>query len=189
MSGHIANHSSYLSDEFLISCGTVTLDIKANKVLLVRVRKVTDAGPIYETILPRSPKLRREPCKAAALRATFEQTGIQVQPLPAGHFTLAVDPVSRRQSQEGLLTEPIGIIQTIYEDGIEIIFFYVAWADSTIPHVQMVWPEGVDFQPSWQDLDDANSFLSRLYERRMLEEAMRAVVRALSLVTNALTPA
>ncbi|KAM3520468.1 hypothetical protein MY4038_009417, partial [Beauveria bassiana] len=61
--------SLHFSDDFVISCGTVTVDIPESRVLLIRSR---GTGEYY---LPKGRKDIHESLEEAALRETWEETG------------------------------------------------------------------------------------------------------------------
>jgi 8-oxo-dGTP pyrophosphatase MutT (NUDIX family) len=63
------NRSLHLYESFVISCGTVTLDIDRSKVLVIYLRKT---GEYY---LPKGRKDVGEQLEATAVRETYEETG------------------------------------------------------------------------------------------------------------------
>lgn len=68
--------SLLFSTEFCISCGTVTFDTRAKKVMLVYNR------PSSEYLLPKGRKNPSEALESAAVRETFEESGIRCELLP-----------------------------------------------------------------------------------------------------------
>ncbi|KAF8335277.1 NUDIX hydrolase domain-like protein [Amanita rubescens] len=70
------NRSLHLSESFVISCGTVTLDIDRSKVLVIYLRKTG------EYCLPKGRKDVGEQLEATAVRETYEETGYVIELLP-----------------------------------------------------------------------------------------------------------
>ena len=78
----------YPSDRFVISCGTVPLDLTHRKVLLVRMRSTN------EILLPKGRKDENECLKTAAARETYEETGFPATILPLNVPTRATNSTS-----------------------------------------------------------------------------------------------
>lgn len=91
--------------QFVISCGTVTVDPRTSKALLIRWRK-TD-----EYMLPKGRKNIAETLEEAALRKTFEETSYKASLLPLlipTQATLGSPSSSSVDARHaGLVTEPI----------------------------------------------------------------------------------
>ncbi|KAK3388938.1 hypothetical protein B0T20DRAFT_397264 [Sordaria brevicollis] len=128
------------ANAFVISCGTVTLDLGRGKVLVIWNRNLQ----IFQ--LPKGRRNIDEPMLSAALRETYEETGVRVTPLKLNIATRAtpptvdegVDGVPQKSPQitEGhMSTEFVGAC--LYPDpqsdtkALKAVFFFVATADST----------------------------------------------------------
>ncbi|KAI0467623.1 NUDIX hydrolase domain-like protein [Xylaria cf. heliscus] len=151
--------SLHFSDSFVISCGTVTIDTKTSKVLLIRWRKTG------EVFLPKGRKDVNESLDQTALRETYEETGSRVQLLPVPITTLATSPSSLDSLDEsaGLTasTEPIAVAQRVTNGTLKIIFWYVASGDSTAaPQDRPQQQENEDFDTLWVPFDETESTLS-----------------------------
>jgi 8-oxo-dGTP pyrophosphatase MutT (NUDIX family) len=160
-----------LSDQFVISCGTVTIDPQRSKVLLIRLR-TTD-----EYFLPKGRKDVGETLEETAKRETFEETGIQVELLPLKINTLATVPsatIATNTITEAV-TEPIAMTQRKDAAGtLKIIFWFVAEGDSAIVPAQRQQQEGEDFDTVWKDFDDVAATLSFDDDRRVAAAAIDA---------------
>ncbi|SPN97579.1 uncharacterized protein DNG_01091 [Cephalotrichum gorgonifer] len=168
------DRSLHFSDQFAISCGTVSLDVERSKVLLVRSRKTG------EYLLPKGRKDVGEPLDQAARRETFEETGIRAQLLPVAIDTLATFPSSLAQiDRPRLVTEPIAVSQRVANGILKIIFWYVAAADSATVPEEGTQQEGEDFDTFWAEFDDVLSTLSFDDDQRIAQAAIAAVRRGL----------
>lgn len=111
------NRSLHLSESFVISCGTVTLDIDRSKVLVIYLRKTG------EYCFPKGRKDVGERLEATAVRETYEETGYIVELLPLQLTTLAtlhgIDDV--RSALPGGTTEPIAVTQRTTQGVLKII--------------------------------------------------------------------
>ncbi|KAF6815893.1 hypothetical protein CPLU01_14004 [Colletotrichum plurivorum] len=112
------NFSALLSDEFSISCGTVTVDLARRKALLVRWREEGQ-----HTLPPDVKKDLGETLEEAATRGTFEQTGFRVDLLPVEIPTLATLPSGVAELPE-TVTEPIAMTRSIASNGSLQVVFY-----------------------------------------------------------------
>ncbi|KAM0346427.1 hypothetical protein ACHAPU_005491 [Fusarium lateritium] len=161
------NKSLVFSDHFVISCGTVTIDIKLPRVLLIRWRKTG------EVMLPKGRKEIGETLEKTALRETFEETGVTPHLLPANIVSLATtDPDSPRPEA---ITEPFALSQRTTNGVLKIIFWYMAVADSTIASEEGTQQEGEDFETIWAGFDDARSLLSYQDDSRIVQKAIDIV--------------
>lgn len=128
------------ANAFVISCGTVTLDLGRGKVLVIWNRNLQ----IFQ--LPKGRRNIDEPMLNAALRETYEETGIQVTPLKLNIATRATPPtvdegvdgapqMSPQITEGHMSTEFVGAC--LYPDpqsdtkALKAVFFFVATADST----------------------------------------------------------
>ncbi|KAL2209137.1 hypothetical protein CC79DRAFT_1396071 [Sarocladium strictum] len=159
-----------LSDQFVISCGTVTIDPQRSKVLLIRLR-TTD-----EYFLPKGRKDIGETLEETAKRETFEETGIQVELLPLKINTLATVPSAAiAANHTGAVTEPMAMTQRKDATGtLKIIFWFVAEGDSASVPEQRQQQEGEDFDTVWKDFDDVAATLSFDDDRRVAAAAIDA---------------
>ncbi|KAJ3534728.1 hypothetical protein NM208_g7426 [Fusarium decemcellulare] len=172
--------SLFFSDQFAISCGTVSVDVARSKVLLIHWRKTG------EYLLPKGHKDVGEALEQTAKRETFEETGIPVELLPVDIDTLATLPSTMRTKyRPRAVTEPIAVSQRVTKGGVlKIIFWYVAVADSTVARQEGTQQEGEDFDTIWADFDHVGSTLSFDDDRRIAEKAVTAVRRGVGAVTE-----
>ncbi|KFY98341.1 hypothetical protein V498_01492 [Pseudogymnoascus sp. VKM F-4517 (FW-2822)] len=153
-----------LSEAFVISCGTITLDVLERKVLLIRWRK---NGEIF---LPKGRKNIGENLEDAAIRETYEETGFQVGIVPLRVPTLATPGTAVDEQVDGLNTEPIAFSQRLTENNIlKLIFWFSATGDSTAAPEPGTQEEGEDFDPIWVDLDSVVDTLTFADDRRIAE--------------------
>ncbi|THX12873.1 NUDIX domain-containing protein [Aureobasidium pullulans] len=127
------------SDEFVISCGTVPLDITYKKVLLVRERKTN------EFLLPKGRKDMGEDLQATAVRETTEETGYAATILPLKAATHATndhgEPIARTERKSG--------------DVLKTIYWFASSVNSQGAHQQDTQQEGEDFESVWMNPDEA----------------------------------
>lgn len=172
-----SDRSLHFSDSFVISCGTVTLDLKARKVLLIRWRDKN------EYLLPKGRKDVGETLEQAALRETYEETGYKARLLSLEISTLATSPASESAMTKAILpdateagadtkqvtpednrslgprtvhcSEPIAIQQRLAEQGSrKIIFWFAAEGDSSQPPDLGTQLNYEDFEPVWVQIDE-----------------------------------
>ncbi|OBT72018.1 hypothetical protein VF21_09222 [Pseudogymnoascus sp. 05NY08] len=152
-----------LSEAFVISCGTITLDPVEKKILLIRWRK---NGEIF---LPKGRKNVGESQEDAAVRETYEETGFRVMFLPLHITTLATPGTAINQACE-LNTEPIAFSQRLTDNDIlKLIFWFAAQGDSTAAPESGTQEEGEDFDPVWVDLNGVTEALTFADDRRIAE--------------------
>ena len=161
------NKSLHLASGFVISCGTVTLDLQRAQVLLIRCRKTN------EVLLPKGRKNIDESLQDAALRETWEETGHRAVLLPTPLPTLATDQAEGTLSHQ----EPIALSQRVNDGVLKIIFWFSAASDSTICDHDRPTPEDEDFETLWADLSH--------YERLLTFEDDKQIAR---LVVEAAKP-
>jgi len=141
-----ATRSLHFSEKFAISCGTVTLDLKTRKVLIILWLKNG------EYLLPKGRKNVGEGLEATALRETFEETGFKPTLLPHPFPTLATtDPSPTHIVTEQSTVEPFAVTQRTTDGKLKIIFWYLAESDSTAPKSQGTQMEDEDFDTLWVD--------------------------------------
>ncbi|KAL5366067.1 NUDIX hydrolase domain-like protein [Aspergillus floccosus] len=159
------------ADQFVISCGTISVDIPRQKVLLLHSH---DRGIV---VLPKGRKNRGENLESAAIRETTEETGYSCQLLP--HTAPVKAPLDSHGQSEmtssGPHTEPIAVQQWMYSDGVrKLIFWFIAVADSTeTPSVPV--EDGAMFEARWHSFGDAGQQLSFPEDRLMVEKAIGIV--------------
>lgn len=165
--------SLFLSDQFVISCGTVSVDLANSKVLLIRWRKTG------EHLLPKGRKDINETLEETAMRETLEETGMRVRLLPVAIPTLATLPSGVAEPPE-TVTEPIAMTQRTTADGtLKVIFWFVAAVRYAVERAEGTQQEDEDFETVWADFDDVESTLDFDDDRRVAKAAIDAV-RALS---------
>lgn len=171
------------SNIFCISCGTITLDLSAKKVLLIHHHGKD------QYLLPKGRKDIGETLEEAALRETFEETGFKCNLLPHGVKTLATKPLLvgsleggevTRDSIEsdkggGLTKEPIAVQQRVVHKALKIIFWFVAQGDSMAMKVEGTQMKGEDFEAFWVDGKDVERMLSFEDDRRIAAKAMEII--------------
>ncbi|KAF2233593.1 hypothetical protein EV356DRAFT_567850 [Viridothelium virens] len=166
----------HFSETFVISCGTVTIDIHTAKVLLIQWRRTG------EYFLPKGRKDIGESLEETAMRETYEETGIPVQLLPIKMQTLATVSTRIGVSQEvERISEPIAVAQRVSEGKLKIIFWYVAQGDSNRARVEGTQQENEEFDTIWVAVDKVASTLS-------FEDDRRIATRALNLIHSKLEP-
>ena len=156
-----------LSDTFVISCGTITLDPAQVKMLLIRWKK---NGEVF---LPKGRKNIGETLEDAAVRETYEETGVRVTLLPLPIPTLAT-PGATAKLDCGLSTEPVAFSQRTMGDGtLKLIFWFAAQGDSTaVPDVG-TQEEGENFEPVWVGLEHAVQTLTFGDDKEMAERVIQ----------------
>ncbi|KAJ6780130.1 hypothetical protein PWT90_03843 [Aphanocladium album] len=178
----MATHRSlFFSDGFVISCGTVTLDLAASQVLLIRSR---GTGECY---LPKGRKDVAEALDAAALRETFEETGVRARLLPVPIPTRATIPAAAAaaaaaaEPSPSSVTEPLAVSQRVLASGVlKVIFWFVAVADSAAAREEGTQQEGEDFEAFWVACDEARATLTFEDDGRIAEAGIEAARAALS---------
>lgn len=156
-----------LSDAFVISCGTITLDPAQVKMLLIRWKK---NGEVF---LPKGRKNIGEAPEDAAVRETYEETGVRVTLLPLRIPTLAT-PGAAGKLDCGLSTEPVAFSQRTMGDGtLKLIFWFSAQGDSTAVHDVGTQEEGEDFDPVWVGLENAVQTLTFSDDKEIAERVIQ----------------
>jgi 8-oxo-dGTP pyrophosphatase MutT (NUDIX family) len=169
------------SDQFVISCGTVSVDISKRKVLLIRWRSTG------EHMLPKGRKDLGESLEETAVRETFEETGFRVKLRPVAIPTLATLPSSVLETAEaglgppGTVTEPIAMTQRTTTNGaLKVIFWFVGEADSTSIREEGTQEADEDFNTVWADFDQLESVISFEDDRRVTQAAINAICKTAS---------
>ncbi|KAH6689641.1 hypothetical protein F5X68DRAFT_260295 [Plectosphaerella plurivora] len=115
--------SLHFADQFLISCGTITLDVSQRKALLIRQRT---SG---EYFLPKGLKDIEKRLEDAATRETFEETGVPVALLSSHSETRATTPSTASGVRPDSVTEPFAVVTRPGSTNLaflRIIFWYIA---------------------------------------------------------------
>ena len=162
--------SLHHASNFVISCGTVTLDLQQSKALLIRWRN--PAGGV-ELMLPKGRKNIGETLEDAALRETLEETGWEASPLPLPVPTLATS--DEKSKQDDLTTEPVSVTERYRGDVRKIIFWFAAQADSTLSPQERAMQEGEDFETVWEGFTSVVDHVTHDADRQVLMEVLRLV--------------
>ena len=153
-----------LADNFVLSSGTVSIDLSSGRVLLLHHR------PTGEILLPKGRKNVGETLEEAAVRETFEESGHPCRLLQHNLGTNAPNP--RRL---GYHEEPIAIQQRM-SDGIrKFIFWYIARVDSSVIPAANTQEDGEDFEVRWAPKRDAASMMSFADDRDVVAKAVAVV--------------
>ena len=139
-----SHRSLHFSDSFVISSGTVTLDLRTSKVLLMLHLKTG------EFLLPKGRKNISETLGDTALRETFEETGFTVHLLPLPIPTLATRPTTNEDpdvARPDFSTEPIAVQQRMVKGKLKTIFWFAAVGDSTAVPEHGTQQDGECFEP------------------------------------------
>jgi 8-oxo-dGTP pyrophosphatase MutT (NUDIX family) len=153
------------ADALVMSCGTVTLDLERGQVLLIWNKHLQ----IHQ--LPKGRRNIEEPMLSAAIRETFEETGIHVTPLPLKIATRATlpsvegaGPQTNPQITEGRhSTEFLGCC--LYPDpqsdtpALKSVFYFAATADSTVAPEQGTQEAWEKLETRWVPVDEAATYL------------------------------
>lgn len=153
------------SSQFVISCGTVTVDSQALKVLLIYSRETN------EYLLPKGRKNVEETLEEAALRETLEETGYKATLLPLSIPTRAT---SASPSASSLVTEPVCMSQRETDGVLKVIFWFAAEADSSTVELERPRQPGEEnYETVWMSFDEAKSKISFDDDREILKEVLK----------------
>ena len=156
-----------LSDDFVLSSGTVPLDISKGLVLLLYYR------PKREYMLPKGRKNVGETLEAAAVRETTEESGFECR------LFKHVLSTNAQQLTEPEHTEPIAVQQRMSQGVRKIIFWYISEVDSCSHQRLDAQEEGEEFDVEWVRMEYAPSKCSFEDDRKIVEKALEAVPRPL----------
>jgi 8-oxo-dGTP pyrophosphatase MutT (NUDIX family) len=182
----------HLSSNFVISCGTITLDLRHRKILLLKWL------PANEVLLPKGRKDIGESLETTALRETYEETGLRVNSLPINAETLQTRPrieqkwrIASEQAlaeditttnttavasanppilegDRGLHKEAIAVQHRITSTGaLKIIFWFVATGDAEAVPDEGTQDEGEDFENLWVKWEAIDAMLTWEDDRRL----------------------
>ncbi|KAM3501252.1 hypothetical protein MY10362_005711 [Beauveria mimosiformis] len=152
-----------------------------SRVLLIRSR---ETGEYY---LPKGRKDIHESLEDAALRETWEETGVIAQLLPVGITTRATPSAAGGAGGAGgaagaagadpasCVTEPLAVAQRVTDGVLKIIFWFVAAADSFVSPEEGMQQEGEDFEALWVGWDKVRSTLTFEDDWRIAEAGITAV--------------
>jgi 8-oxo-dGTP pyrophosphatase MutT (NUDIX family) len=172
---------------YTLACGTVTVDPPRRKVLLIFNRKLG----VFQ--LPKGRKHIEETLTAAAVRETFEETGVRAALLPLRTPTRGTRPdgdqfeakVANGDSDVtvALHADFVGIVR--YPDpqaetpGVsKDIFFFPARADSRAPMGDGEQEAHEQLDAKWVGYDEALRLLRFKAERQVVEAVVEAVEMA-----------
>ena len=155
------------SEDFVLSSGTVPLDISKGLVLLLYYR------PKGEYLLPKGRKNVGETLGAAAVRETTEESGFECRLFK---HTLATNA---QQLAEADHTEPVAVQQRVNQGVRKIIFWYVSEVDSCSQQKLDTQEEGEEFDVEWVRWEDAPLKCSFADDRKIVEKALEAIPRPL----------
>ncbi|PYI01318.1 hypothetical protein BO78DRAFT_433769 [Aspergillus sclerotiicarbonarius CBS 121057] len=166
--------SLHLLPTFTLSSGTITLDLKTQKMLLIQ------HIPTKEIYFPKGRKNINESLPDAALRETYEETGFRVSLLSLPNISTPTVPVpipdlagkcnqSGNSTQGGCAsTEPIAVTQRVLSDNtVKIIFWFAAEGDSMAKAETGTQEEGEEFEAGWVGWDDVQGVLTFEDDRRL----------------------
>ena len=157
-----------LSEDFVLSSGTVPIDIPRGLVLLLLNR----SNGRY--VLPKGRKNVGETMEAAAMRETTEESGFNCSLFKHQLHTNAQELIDSHH------TEPIAIQQRIHRGVRKIIFWYVSEVDSCSQRMSDTQEDWEDFDVEWVRMSEAPSRCSYPDDGRIVEKALEAVHRPAS---------
>ncbi|KAL0937591.1 nudix domain-containing protein [Colletotrichum truncatum] len=162
----------YPSHKFITSCGTVTVDLYARRVLLVYNRR----HHIYQ--LPKGRKNIGEGLMAAALRETREETGVAVTPIvlrirtratPANAPSGAPDITEDNENME-----PVAVCH--YPDpnsgAMKMVFYFVAEGTCGLTPDGWTGLDRVKFNVVWVGVAEAAGKLAFKEDGMVVEKAL-----------------
>ena len=153
-----------LSENFVLSSGTVPIDISKRLVLLLYYR------PKGEYMLPKGRKNVGETLSAAAIRETAEESGFNCT-----LFKHQLHTNAQNKPVDPSHTEPIAIQQRMNQGVRKIIFWYIASIDSTLQRIRDTQEDGEEFDVEWVRIEHAPSKCSFDDDRKIVEKALEAV--------------
>ncbi|WQF83096.1 Putative NUDIX hydrolase domain-containing protein [Colletotrichum destructivum] len=160
------------SHKFIISCGTVTVDIRARRVLLIFNKR----HRIYQ--LPKGRKDIGEDLLAAALRETREETGVVARAVTLRLRTRATPtggpPGAPEVSEEVADTEPVAVCH--YPDpasgAMKMVFYFVAEGSCDFAQGGWTGEDRVKFDVVWVDVAAAADKLAFKEDGMVVDKAL-----------------
>ena len=152
-------------DAFVISAGTVTLDLDQRLVLLLH------SQPSDKHLLPKGRANAGEPLPTAAVRETLEESGYACR-------LFAHDAPTRATGLRPgeLHTEPLAIQQRTYPDGVrKIVFWYLAEGHASATPAPRPLEDEVMFEARWVPFVEAGALASWDDDRQIIERALNLV--------------
>ncbi|KAI9724653.1 MAG: hypothetical protein M1828_003522 [Chrysothrix sp. TS-e1954] len=157
------------SSDFVISSGTVSVDLSRGSVLALYHRH------LREFLLPKGRKNIGETLEAAALRETMEESGYRPQLLEHDLPNLATSLDSRPSPWT---TEPIAVQQRMNRGVRKIMFWYLAGVDSSSrSRSANAQEEGEEFDVHWVPINVAAAKMTHEQDREIVDGALTAVAR------------
>ena len=153
------------SNAFVISCGSVPIDVSRGLVLLLYYR------PKGEYLLPKGRKNAGESLEAAAIRETMEESGYHC------HLFKHQLHTNAQELGDSYHTEAIAVQQRMTQGVRKLIFWFISEVDSCSEQRLDTQEEGEDFDVEWVRMEDAPSKCSFVDDRRIVEKALEAVPR------------
>eukprot|EP01088_Endostelium_zonatum_P013291 TRINITY_DN27759_c0_g1_i1.p1 TRINITY_DN27759_c0_g1~~TRINITY_DN27759_c0_g1_i1.p1 ORF type:complete len:164 (-),score=43.83 TRINITY_DN27759_c0_g1_i1:12-503(-) len=154
-----------LSNQFVISCGTVCFDLEKNRVMLIYYKAKK------EFFLPKGRKEVGEDLEETAKRETLEETGFECELVKHSLNTLATTE-SQEKSKH---SEPIAVQQRFLDGVLKIIFWYVGKADSTAVPKTKTLSDEQQFETHWIPITSAEERLTYHDDREIFKAALSAL--------------
>ncbi|TQN75205.1 Diadenosine hexaphosphate hydrolase [Colletotrichum shisoi] len=160
------------SHKFIISCGTVTVDMRARRVLLIFNKR----HRIYQ--LPKGRKDIGEDLLAAALRETREETGVVARAITLRLRTRATPkggpPGAPEVSEEVVDTEPVAVCH--YPDpasgAMKMVFYFVAEGSCDLAQGGWTGEDRAKFDVVWVDVAAAADKLAFKEDGMVVDKAL-----------------
>ena len=170
----------FASQHILISCGTVPVDPLARKIATLRDTK---HGIIQ---LPKGRKNVDEDLLTAALRETYEETGLRFEPLPLKMATRATPVVALADGEDPGLTEGIECCEVSsvcvypckWTGAFKMVFWFAAKGrvgDEQVKGTMEPWEE--DCEVEWVDAQEAAGRMSTDGDAKAVEKVLEDMRR------------
>lgn len=166
------------SQSFTIRCGCIPIDPTARKIAIIR--QTSRSKPIH---LPRGTKNINEDLLTAALRESYEETGIPFHPLPLKIATRAW-PTARLNFEDGvdpdvaedvLNCEPSSVcVEEVEGTGrVKIVFWFAARGDAGVSGESVgrdPWVHGMEVL--WVGYREAVEMMTWESDKRVIEKVL-----------------
>lgn len=153
-----------LSDTFVLSSGTVSIDPFNNLVLLLFYH------PKGAFLLPKGRKHMDEAFETAAIRETMKKTGYEC------HLLKHKQPAQGAEAEHSLQqTAPVAVQQKLRKGIRRLIFWYVAQVDSSSACISDTQDEGEDFTVCWVGVNLASAMMTFEEEKKIVARAVEAI--------------